>query len=185
MRSQPRSPLAIALVFVCLVLGALGDGWVVGNALAQPDAGTLRAPPASAITPPLADFEARAQLLFEAILRDDPTQAKEVFFPRDAFLLVKAMPNPGRYYDKLYARFEQDIHALHRMVAQDARFERFELSKRGGHVKPGEEGNRLPYWAARHCFLHYRERGEAKQLEVRVLITWQERWYVIHLSEFH
>ena len=28
-------------------------------------------------------------------------------------------------------------------------------------------------------------RGRAKKLEVRVLITWEQRWYVIHLSEFH
>ncbi len=118
-------------------------------------------------------------------MRDDPKLASDVFFPRAAFLQVKAIPDPGRYYDKLYARFEQDIHALHATIAQDARFERFELVKRGGYVKPGEEGNHLPYWAARHCFLHYREGGRAKKFEVRVLITWEQRWYVIHLSEFH
>jgi hypothetical protein len=166
------------------MLGAMSEAGIVRYAHAQPDAGPEREVRRSAMTPPLADFEARARLLFDAILRADPTRAKEVFFPRAAFLLVKAMPNPGRYYDKLLARFEQDIHALHKTVTQDARFERFELSKRGGYVKPGEEGNRLPYWAARHCFLHYRERGQLKKLEVRVVITWQERWYVIHLSEF-
>lgn len=135
--------------------------------------------------PVLGDFAQRAEQLFDAILNDDPKRANEVFFPRDPFLQIKAIPNPGRYYDKLYERFERDVHALHKTLAKDARFERFELSKRGGYVKPAEEGNRLPYWAARHCFLHYREGNQLKKLEVRVLITWQERWYVIHLSEFH
>jgi hypothetical protein len=157
---------------------------VLPRAFAEPDAGPPREQKPPSATPPIGDFAERAQLLFEAILRDDPARAREVFFPRAAFLLVKAMPNPGRYYDKLYARFEQDVHALHKSIARDAQFERFELAKRGGYVKPGEEGNHLPYWAARHCFLHYREHGEAKKLELRVLITWQERWYLIHLSEF-
>lgn len=175
-----RLPLASGLARLALALLA-----TVGSARAQPDAGTPRQVRPSAPAPALADFEARAPKLLEAILRDDPRLASEVFFPREPFLLIKAIPNPGRYYDKLYARFVADIHVLHRSVGADARFERFELSKRGGYVQPGEEGNRLPYWAARHCFLHYRERGQAKTLEVRVLITWQERWYVIHLSEFN
>jgi hypothetical protein len=147
-----------------------------------PDAGQA---PSIASAPALGDFAQRAERLFEAILHDDPRRASDVFFPRDPFLQIKAIPNPGRYYDKLYARFERDVHALHKTLAKDARFERFELSKRGGYVKPGEEGNHLPYWAARHCFLHYREGGQLKKLEVRVLITWQERWYVIHLNEFN
>jgi len=118
-------------------------------------------------------------------VHDDAQRAREVFFPREPFLQIKAIPNPGRYYDKLHARFLQDVHTLHETLGQDARFERFELSRRGGYVRPGEEGNRLPYWAARHCFLHYRQGDQLKKFEVRVLITWQARWYVIHLSEFH
>jgi hypothetical protein len=142
------------------------------------------APPAR---PPLGDFEARARALFEAIAHDAPERAAESFFPRDAFLQVKAMQNPGRYYDRLRARFEQDIHMLHRSLGDltQARYERFELAKRGGWVLPGQEGNRLPYWASRHSFLYYRVGSELRHFEVRVVITWQDRWYVIHLSEFH
>ena len=138
--------------------------------------------------PAIGDFEARLQQLFEAIVHDEPARAADAFFPRDAFLQVKAMQNPGRYYDRLRSRFEQDIRALHGMLgvtAAQARYERFELAKRGGLVAPGEEGNRLPYWASRHSFLFYRVGKQLRKLEVRVAITWQERWYVIHLSEFH
>lgn len=143
---------------------------------------------ASLPRPVLGDFEQRARALFDAIVRDQPTLAEPAFFPRDAFVRVKAMQNPGRYYDKLHARFIQDIHTLHRALGQDAShatYERFELVKRGGYVKPGEEGNHLPYWAARHNWLHYRVGKQLKKLEVRVVITWEDRWYVIHLSEFH
>jgi hypothetical protein len=51
-------------------------------------------------------------------------------------------------------------------------------------VRVHEEGNRLPYWASRHSFIHFRMRGQAQRLEVRVLISWDDHWYVVHLNEF-
>lgn len=128
-----------------------------------------------------------ARQLFDAIVHDDPARAKDFFFPREPFTKLKAIAKPERYWDKLHARFEADVHALHARLPELARaeFVRLELGRRGGYVLPGEEGNRLPYWAARHAFLHYRVGEQQRKFEVRVLITWQERWYVIHLSEFH
>ncbi|MET0344574.1 MAG: hypothetical protein ABW252_26405 [Polyangiales bacterium] len=127
-----------------------------------------------------------ARRLFAAIVEDKPELAADFFFPRDAFLRVKAMARPDRYYDRLAARFATDVHALHRTLrgAPAPTFERLELPRRGGWVRVGEEGNRLPYWASRHARLHYRVAGEQRTLEVRVLITWGSRWYVIHLSDF-
>ena len=136
--------------------------------------------------PGAADAEAKARILFEAIVRDDPQHAASVFFPKDAFLLVKDMRDPGRYFDRLQRRFESDVHVLHRRLQDPttAEFVRFDLAKRGGFVREREEGNRLPYWAARHSFLHFRDRGKLQHFEVRVLITWDDRWFVIHLNEF-
>jgi hypothetical protein len=136
--------------------------------------------------PPASDAEAKARVLFEAIVRDDPQAAAGVFFPRAAFLLVKDIRDPGRYYDRLQRRFESDIHVLHGRLRDPkaAEFVRFELASRGGFVREREEGNRLPYWASRHSFLHFRNAGKADRFEVRVLITWDDRWYVIHLNEF-
>jgi hypothetical protein len=143
----------------------------------------LKAPPPR---PPASDAAAQAKRLFEAILADAPERAENVFFPRAAFLLVKDIPDPGHYYDQLKRRFEQDVHALHASLTDpaSAEFERFELANRGGFVRVHEEGNRLPYWASRHSFIHFRMRGQAQRMEVRVLITWDDRWYVIHLNEF-
>jgi hypothetical protein len=110
-----------------------------------------------------------------------------VFFPRPAFLLVKDIRDPGAYFDQLHKRFASDIHALHARLPglAQASFERFELARRGGFVKVREEGNRLPYWASRHSLLHYVSGGQKHSFEVRVLITWDDQWYVIHLNEFH
>lgn len=137
--------------------------------------------------PDASSAERRAKLLFDAIVRDDPALAQDVFFPRDAFLLVKDIRDPGRYFDQLHARFVADIHALHRTLPglADARFDHFELARRGAFMRVREEGNRLPYWASRHSVLHYKSHGEAHHFEVRVLITWDDQWYVIHLNEFH
>lgn len=141
------------------------------------------------VLPPRPDdssAQARAKVLFDAIMHDDPQRAVDVFFPRPAFLQVKAMSNPGRYYDRLARRFESDIHALHQEHPElaAATFERLQLARRGGFVRRGEEGNRLPYWASRHSFLHYRVGDKTRKFEVRVMITWGDQWYVIHLSEF-
>jgi hypothetical protein len=124
--------------------------------------------------------------LFAAITSDTPARADPVFFPREAFLLVKAIADPGRYWDQLHARFAKDVHALHEKLVdpEHAQYDHLELSARGGFMRVDEEGNRLPYWAARHSWLYYREHAALRRFEVRVLIAWDDRWYVIHLSEF-
>jgi len=137
--------------------------------------------------PPEGDLKEKIRKLWEAIVRGDPGLAADTFFPRDAFLLVKAIADPGRYYHQLRRRFDKDIRDLHARTPdlERALFDRFELARRGGFVAVGEEANRLPYWASRHSFIHYRVGQARKRIEVRVLITWDDRWYVIHLNEFH
>jgi hypothetical protein len=137
--------------------------------------------------PDAASAQEVGRRIFDAIVHGDPALATEAFFPREAFLLVKAMPQPERYWARLAARFAADVRALHAATPDLARaaYVRLAFSGRGGWVRPGEEGNRLPYWAARHARLEYRVDGAPRSIEVRVLINWGVRWYVIHLSEFH
>jgi hypothetical protein len=147
-----------------------------------------QAPNASLPRPPVDDrVQALGAALLDAVVHDDPARADAQFFPRDAFLQVKAMQNPGRYWDRLHARFAADVHALHASIKgiERAELDHFELARRGGLVQPGEEGNRLPYWASRHSRLHFRIDKVAQSFEVRVVISWENRWYLIHLSEFH
>lgn len=136
--------------------------------------------------PPEGDIHDKVRRLWDAIVKGDPALAEGVFFPREPFLKIKNMQDPGRYYDKLRARFDQDIRALHEATPDldRATFERFELARRGGYVRVREEGNRLPYWASRHSRLFYRVGKQLRSLDVRVVIAWQDVWYVIHLSPF-
>lgn len=131
--------------------------------------------------------EERAQRLFEAIVHDDPDRAVDFYLPREAFLELKGIADPGGYWDRLFPRYVRDIHALHRVLPDldRAEFVRFELVRRGGWVQLREEGNSLPYHVSRHSWIHYRVGEEERRLEVRVLITWGNEWYVTHLCEFH
>lgn len=148
------------------------------------NAATLRTPPPR---PAIGDAEEKARRLFEAIRRDDPQSVVDFFLPREAFRLIKAIDNPDRRYDQLLRAYVEDIHELHRDLRglDRAVYERFELVRRGGWVPVGEEGNRLPYWVSRHSVMQYRVDGRPVRFEVRVLITWDDHWYVTHLNEFH
>ncbi len=141
----------------------------------------------AAVRPADGDVHDKIRHVWDAIVRDDPSLAKDAFFPREPFVHIKDIVDPGRYYDRLRARFDSDIHALHVNTPdlERAQFERFELARRGGYVNVHEEGNRLPYWASRHSRLFYRVGNTPRSLEVRVVIAWEGLWYVIHLSEFH
>jgi hypothetical protein len=165
---------AARFALIALMLASLG----VRQAAADP--------PTTPARPAEGDVHDKVARLWDAIVHDDPAVATAVFFPREPFLRIKAMADPGRYYDRLRARFDQDIHTLHATTPDlgQARFVRFELARRGGYVLPGEEGNRLAYWASRHSRLVYRVGGAERALEVRVLIAWEDHWFVIHLNEF-
>lgn len=176
-RRHARWLLCAALV-VCAA-------WRASGTLAQQAASSTPAAPEP--RPHDGDVHAKVKRLWDAIVQDDPALASDVFFPRDPFLSIKNIRDPGRYYDRLRKRFDQDIHTLHKETPdlQRAVFVRFQLAHRGGYVAVREEGNRLPYWASRHSRVFYRVDGELRSFEVRVLIAWSGAWYVIHLNEFH
>lgn len=170
---------------------ALGCVLAVVGASAQDEApaDSISVPPENRVTehppprPPVGDVLARAPMLFEAIVRDDPELARDFFFPRRPFSVLKGIADPDRYWLVLWRHYEQDIHALHGELNEvsSESYDRFELSRRGGWVQRREEANALPYWAARHSWIYYRVDGRERRFEVRTLINWGPRWYITHL----
>ncbi|MEM1417265.1 MAG: hypothetical protein AAGH15_20375 [Myxococcota bacterium] len=129
----------------------------------------------------------RARQLFEAIKQDDPALGMPFFMPREVFRQIKGVADPDRFYDRMLAMFEADVHALHAELGEDAEaatFVRLELSRRRGWVGVREESNRLPYWAQRHNTLVYRVGEQERTFEVRTLNAWDGEWYLTHLREF-
>lgn len=136
--------------------------------------------------PPLGDLETRAAQLLDAIVHDDPARAMGLFLPREAFAVIKAVRQPDPLYDRLVRAYERDIHALHKRLPDitQARFVRVSLSHRRSFVRVREEANLLPYWAQRHNTLVYKAGSKTHTIELRVLIAWNNTWYLTHLSEF-
>jgi hypothetical protein len=137
--------------------------------------------------PPAGDLATRMPILFDAIVHDDPARADELFLSRDAFRLIKGVTNPDPLWERLHRAYVEDIHELHAANTDlaSATFERFRFTGRRGWVVVGEEANRLPYWAQRHSFIDFHASGARRQIEVRTMITWDDRWFITHLSEFH
>jgi hypothetical protein len=122
--------------------------------------------------------------LFEAIKADDPKIAADFFFPRDAFLPLKDIKNPGKYWDQLFRAYEHDIHDLNHKRGKEmanATFESFELGSAPTWVPPGDEANKIGYFRTFNSKLHYKADGKPSTLDVKVIISWDEHWYITHL----
>ena len=147
--------------------------------LAIPAENDWRDPPAR--RPPVGDAAQRAEQLFTAILQDDPSLARDFFFPLEPFLVVKGIADPRRYWEVLLRHYERDIHALHGEIPAGATFDRLVMTRRGGWVDRREEANAVPYWASRHDWIYYRVDGAERRFELRTLINWGPRWYITHI----
>jgi hypothetical protein len=134
-------------------------------------------------------FQARAHVLWDAIVKDDADVALPFFFPMAAYQQVKAIANPETDWKRrLVAAFKRDIHHLHETLGShvgDAKLVELEVATERAHwVEPGVEGNKIGYWRVFGSKLRYQtDRGPAS-MDVRSLISWRGEWYVVHLSGF-
>jgi hypothetical protein len=127
----------------------------------------------------------RARALLEAVARDEPERAEALWFPKEPFIPLKDVKDPGKYWEQLHRAYRNDIHALHKKRAS---WDRAELVSFAGWshpkwVKPGDEANHIGYYRAFNGKLRYRAGGEDGELEVHTMITWQGRWYCTHLRK--
>jgi hypothetical protein len=141
----------------------------------------LKKPPP---VPPAGTAGARAKLLVEAIREGKPGLADPFFFPRDAFRKVKAIRNPDRYYRRLLKLYHGDVLDLRRRLTRPDHIEfiGFQLSRRRRWTPRGKEANALPYWDAYGSAVLVRDGSRTRELRVRVMITWDGKWYVTHLT---
>lgn len=176
--------LRATLLALMLGLGVFGTAAVAAS---EPRSGAFD--PANKQKPDDAqdDLERKARALFSAVQTDDPSVAKDFFFPREPFLMLKDIKNPGKYWDQLFRVYERDIHELHRKHKpwlDGAVFERIDLGSKPTWVKPGEEANKVGYYRTFNAKLRYRSREIVRTMEIKVLISWQGKWTVTHLLPF-
>jgi hypothetical protein len=142
-------------------------------------------PPASS-----PELDARARLLWEAIVEDDPARAMPLFFPLSAYEQVKNVANPAAdWKHRLVAAYGRDIHALHLRLGTSrgdtgAEFVALEIPEGASRwVNPGEEYNRMGYYRVFGSKLRYQIGGGRTQaFDIKSLISWRGAWYLVHLN---
>lgn len=135
------------------------------------------------------ELQAKAKLLWQAIVDDTPEVAASFFFPKEAYVHVKAAKNPeGDWRWRLWKHFERDVHAIHKAQGQalaKATFKGLRIPPKRPHwAAPGNEYNRLGYWRAYGTQLTYELRGRERHVPISSLISWKSQWYVVHLTGF-
>ena len=133
------------------------------------------------------ELQDRAKQLFEAIVKDEPDKGEAFWFPKEPFLPLKDIKDPGKYWSQLHRTYQKDIHTLHKKnkkKGDGAEFVRFEGWSRPKWVKPGDEANKIGYHRAFHGKIKYKQGGKEHDIDVHTIITWQGRWYITHLRKF-
>jgi hypothetical protein len=135
-------------------------------------------------------FDRRLKLLWEAIVANDPSRAERVFFPREAYEVVKDIEKPGAdWKHRLLKAFARNIGEYHKKLGSEPEslvFEGLDLDeKRVKWIDKGEEGNKVGYWRVTRSKLRYRDpSGKSHTLELTSLISWRGEWFVVHLHGF-
>jgi hypothetical protein len=135
-----------------------------------------------ALTSP--DLTERARHLFQAIVENQPALADDFFFPKEPFIPLKDVADPGRYFDQLIATYHRDVASLHakRKDWSGAAFVSFELGTTPGWVAPGKEYNKIGYFRTFRGKLTYSIGDSTRDMSVTTIISWDGRWYVTHLA---
>ena len=113
------------------------------------------------------ELQDRAKQLFEAIVKDEPDKGEAFWFPKEPFLPLKDIKDPGKYWSQLHRTYQKDIHTLHKKNKKKwdgAEFVRFEGWSKPKWVKPGDEANKIGYHRAFHGKIKYKQGGKEQDL---------------------
>jgi hypothetical protein len=131
------------------------------------------------------ELTTRARHLLEAISKDDPDLATDIVFPRDAYLGVKDVPDPGKTWDgKVLAAFKKDVHALRRRTkgVERAIFTSFELGQPASEAMPKKHDLKRMLWRSRRSRLGFTIDGKPSHFDVVEMTGWRGAWYVTKLK---
>jgi hypothetical protein len=134
------------------------------------------------------EWARNVDLLWKAIVTDDPEVALPFFFPEGAYLQVKRMTEAeatADYANRLIAYYEEDIHALHRQLgaaADTAELVELSVPPAAQWIQPGVEYNKGSYWRVLNSSLVYEVGGVQRSFPVTSMISWRGEWYIVHLS---
>ncbi|GAC1603159.1 MAG: hypothetical protein NVS3B21_31580 [Acidimicrobiales bacterium] len=130
-------------------------------------------------------FLARMALLVQAVATGDASVGLPAFFPRQAYIQVKAVRNPAAdWKDRLIALYNADIAGLHASLGSSApsiQFSGVDVPDSAAQwLGPGAEYNKLGYWRVFDTRVRYTGASGGGSFIVISLISWRGQWYVVH-----
>jgi hypothetical protein len=131
-----------------------------------------------------AAFQDATQDLWLAVTTGNARLALPAFFPRAAYLQLKAIYDPGQDWDdRLWYDFTLDVAAAHREVDASASLVRVTVADDdAAWVDPGVCDNSIGYWHVSGARVVYRQHGQERSIGIASLIAWRGVWYVVHLG---
>ena len=129
------------------------------------------------------DLTARGKHLLEAIAHDNPDLGADMLFPRDAYVSVKDLNDPGRYWDrKVVTQWTRRIHKLHRRHGMErAQFQAIELGHTVLQPLPKHKEWKKSLWTVKKSKLVYSIDGKTMRLDLPEMTAWHGAWYVSRL----
>jgi hypothetical protein len=124
--------------------------------------------------------------LWRGVTRGSLRAALPAFFPRGAYLQVKAIANAGAdYTDRLLGEYRLDLDAAHALLGADpqaARLVNVRVPASYSHwVSPNACYNRVGYYEVPNSRVVYRQNGQLRSFGIASMISWRGVWYVVHL----
>lgn len=125
--------------------------------------------------------------LWRGITSDSLPRALPAFFPRQAYVRLKAIPSAGAdWLNRLLREYRLDIAAAHALLgAGAASAQLLEVSVPSSYahwVPAGACYNGIGYYEAPNARVSYREGGATRSFGIASLISWRGVWYVVHLG---
>jgi hypothetical protein len=134
-----------------------------------------------------AAFRCEVQALWTGIQTGRLAPAMPAFFPEQAYVQVKAIPDPqADWRERLVGHYALDLRAAHALLgkgAASARLIRVIVPAGFAHlVAVNVCSNRFEYWETANSRLVYEERGSVHSLGIASMISWRGYWFVVHLG---
>lgn len=134
-----------------------------------------------------AQFKSHMVSLWTGIVHGSLTPALTAFFPKGAYLQLKAIAAANSdWSDRLVHDYGLDIAAAHALLgagAAHAHLIAVNLPSGYGHwIQPGVCYNSVGYYEIPNARLVYREGGQIRSLGIASMISWRGVWYVVHLG---
>ncbi|HMD51812.1 MAG TPA: hypothetical protein VKG62_03795 [Solirubrobacteraceae bacterium] len=134
-----------------------------------------------------AQFRSQMASLWGGIVTDSPSEALVAFFPKDAYIRLKAIPSASSdWTERLLGDYALDIAAAHSLLGVDpeqARLIGVSVPSSYAHwVPPGVCYNAIGYYEVPNARVLYSYDGELRSFGIASMISWRGVWYVVHLG---